>query len=273
MATDGRQSVIDASKQAAGAGTVELRPVEEALAERDNGVSREQKQYGGKPASWVIRNKETGETIRETSQKSVADKVNTDKYEAVPIMQYLQEMNDPNSKVRQFASTANSNVAEESTAVAEESTANPELNMLKARKKAKTTGTLLVKTKKVGRKTKQEVTANEAYVNNDIDDDIQALDELDSDSISQSVIEVTNDTREQEADFTPSASRPSETENIEQGRSDRNIDGSNGDETGARTAIAIKQKAASSLQRLGSNCLGSCKKRAATNENYSLIPI
>lgn len=55
-------------------------------------------------SSWVIRNKDTGETIMETAQKSVADKVNTDKYEVVPIQQHLAEMNDPESKVRQYSS-------------------------------------------------------------------------------------------------------------------------------------------------------------------------
>jgi len=58
-------------------------------------------------SSWVIRNKETGEVIQETFQKSVADKVNTDKYEAVPVQQHLGEMNDPNSKVRKFAEKPN----------------------------------------------------------------------------------------------------------------------------------------------------------------------
>lgn len=77
-------------------GTDESGMGSEALGGKTNSLSRD--------SSWVIRNKETGEVIQETFQKSVADKVNTDKYEAIPIQQHLAEMNDPNSKVRKFAS-------------------------------------------------------------------------------------------------------------------------------------------------------------------------
>lgn len=55
------------------------------------------------PASWVIRNKETGEPIMETFQKSVADKANKEKYEVVPILQHLQELNEEGSKARNYA--------------------------------------------------------------------------------------------------------------------------------------------------------------------------
>jgi hypothetical protein len=48
----------------------------------------------GEPASWVIRNKKTGDVVYETDQRSVAEKVNTKKYEAVPIQQHLGELND-----------------------------------------------------------------------------------------------------------------------------------------------------------------------------------
>ncbi len=51
----------------------------------------------------VIRNKATGETIMETTDQKKVDALNTDKYEAVPVMQHLQEMNDPESKVRKYA--------------------------------------------------------------------------------------------------------------------------------------------------------------------------
>ncbi len=44
--------------------------------------------------SWIIRSKETGEAVMETTQKSVVDKINTDKYEAVPSLQHLQELNE-----------------------------------------------------------------------------------------------------------------------------------------------------------------------------------
>lgn len=44
-------------------------------------------------SSWVIVNRQTGEPILETFQKSVADKVNTKKYEVVPILRWLQRVN------------------------------------------------------------------------------------------------------------------------------------------------------------------------------------
>lgn len=44
---------------------------------------------------WVIRCKTTGRVICEVWQRSVADKVNRAKYEAVPVLQHLQEINRP----------------------------------------------------------------------------------------------------------------------------------------------------------------------------------
>ena len=44
-------------------------------------------------ASWVICNKATGESIMETFNPDVAAKVNTAKYEAVPILDYLHSLN------------------------------------------------------------------------------------------------------------------------------------------------------------------------------------
>jgi hypothetical protein len=46
-----------------------------------------------KTASWVIRNKETGEPIFETFDRKKVDALNTAKYEAVPIRKYLEELN------------------------------------------------------------------------------------------------------------------------------------------------------------------------------------
>lgn len=46
-----------------------------------------------KTASWIIRNKETKEVVMETFSGDLAAAVNADKYEAVPILQYLQEVN------------------------------------------------------------------------------------------------------------------------------------------------------------------------------------
>ncbi|WP_235180417.1 LPD23 domain-containing protein [Pseudomonas aeruginosa] len=46
-------------------------------------------------ASWVIRNKETGEVIAETFDRKKVDALNTEKYEAVPIQQHLASLNKP----------------------------------------------------------------------------------------------------------------------------------------------------------------------------------
>lgn len=44
-------------------------------------------------ASWVIREIATGKVIAETFKKSVADAINKEKYEAVPIQQHLASLN------------------------------------------------------------------------------------------------------------------------------------------------------------------------------------
>lgn len=44
-------------------------------------------------ASWIITEKATGNAIAETFLRHVAEAVNTEKYEAVPIMEYLQGLN------------------------------------------------------------------------------------------------------------------------------------------------------------------------------------
>lgn len=44
-------------------------------------------------ASWVIRNKTTGEVICETFDSRKVAALNTAKYEAVPIRQYLEQLN------------------------------------------------------------------------------------------------------------------------------------------------------------------------------------
>lgn len=49
------------------------------------------------PASWVIREKDTGAVVMETFDKAKVDALNTDKYEAVPAYQHLTEINDPAS--------------------------------------------------------------------------------------------------------------------------------------------------------------------------------
>jgi hypothetical protein len=46
-----------------------------------------------KTASWVIVDKATGKAIAETFRANVAAAVNTDKYRAVPILEYLVSIN------------------------------------------------------------------------------------------------------------------------------------------------------------------------------------
>lgn len=48
-----------------------------------------------KTASWVIREKATGEVMFETFDKKKVDALNTAKYEAVPILEYLASLNKP----------------------------------------------------------------------------------------------------------------------------------------------------------------------------------
>lgn len=42
-----------------------------------------------KPASWVIREKGTGKVIMETFDQNLLQRLNTERYEAVPIQVYL----------------------------------------------------------------------------------------------------------------------------------------------------------------------------------------
>ncbi|MEF2253323.1 hypothetical protein V4D00_23365 [Ralstonia solanacearum] len=44
-------------------------------------------------ASWVIREKVSKGVLFETFSQMIVDRLNTEKYEAVPIFQYLQEFN------------------------------------------------------------------------------------------------------------------------------------------------------------------------------------
>lgn len=46
------------------------------------------------PASYVIVSKETGKAVFETFEKKIADAINTEKYKAVPILEYLYNLND-----------------------------------------------------------------------------------------------------------------------------------------------------------------------------------
>lgn len=44
-------------------------------------------------ASWILRNKATGEVVCETFERAMVDALNTAKYEAVPILEYLGSLN------------------------------------------------------------------------------------------------------------------------------------------------------------------------------------
>ena len=46
-----------------------------------------------RPASWIVRRKETGEVVTELFDPRAVAKLNTAKYEAVPILAYLQSIN------------------------------------------------------------------------------------------------------------------------------------------------------------------------------------
>lgn len=55
------------------------------------------------PASWVIREKVTGKVIAETFDRAKVDALNTERYEAVPALQHLQEINTPDSMAYRVA--------------------------------------------------------------------------------------------------------------------------------------------------------------------------
>ena len=44
-------------------------------------------------ASWVIRERATGKVVMETFNAKVIEKLNAERYEAVPILEYLQSLN------------------------------------------------------------------------------------------------------------------------------------------------------------------------------------
>lgn len=44
-------------------------------------------------ASWIIKNKETGGVITEIWDRRLLDRLNTDKYEAVPVQEHLASLN------------------------------------------------------------------------------------------------------------------------------------------------------------------------------------
>lgn len=46
-----------------------------------------------KSASWVVRDRGTQEILFETFDQRVVDALNTDRYEAIPILEHLQTLN------------------------------------------------------------------------------------------------------------------------------------------------------------------------------------
>ena len=46
-----------------------------------------------KTASWIIVNKATGQAVFETFNENTAKAINTRLYEAIPILEYLQQLN------------------------------------------------------------------------------------------------------------------------------------------------------------------------------------
>lgn len=52
-----------------------------------------------KTASWILRNKETKEVIKETFDYAEVERLNIEKYEAVPILEYLQSLDKLNKNV------------------------------------------------------------------------------------------------------------------------------------------------------------------------------
>lgn len=79
--------------------------------------AEEANQKGSKPASWVIKNKNTGEIIMETFDRKKVDALNTEKYVAVPILEHLQGLNKKPEELPR----------------APQGLKNPVLNFLKAR--------------------------------------------------------------------------------------------------------------------------------------------
>jgi hypothetical protein len=47
-------------------------------------------------ASWVVVSKADNKPVLETFSKAVADKINTDKYTVMPVLQWLQSLNVKN---------------------------------------------------------------------------------------------------------------------------------------------------------------------------------
>lgn len=49
-------------------------------------------------ASWIIREKDGGRVIMETYNKTLVERINRVKYEAVPVQEYLASLNRPRAQ-------------------------------------------------------------------------------------------------------------------------------------------------------------------------------
>jgi hypothetical protein len=69
-------------------------PIKNTVASQVVASPRNEVAKGPKSSSWVIVNKETGEAVMETFDLKVASKVNTKKYDVIPIYKYLTDLNE-----------------------------------------------------------------------------------------------------------------------------------------------------------------------------------
>lgn len=46
-----------------------------------------------KTSSWIIVDKSTGEAVMETFEQSTADAINRNKFDVIPALEYLQQLN------------------------------------------------------------------------------------------------------------------------------------------------------------------------------------
>ena len=63
------------------------------IVQQNNCLIFKQPEENMKTASWVIVENATNNALFETFNPAIADKINRDKYSAVPILQYLQALN------------------------------------------------------------------------------------------------------------------------------------------------------------------------------------
>jgi hypothetical protein len=78
---------------------------------RDGDVSPATAEMRRDPASWVIKDKETGAVIMETFDRAKVDALNTAKYEAVPIIDHLAGLNKKPSAELKFTRDADGRIS------------------------------------------------------------------------------------------------------------------------------------------------------------------